>query len=162
MPAHVEPADSGPSRTILERLLGETEPVRRALYPVVIAAVALLVFYGRLDPNSVPLWLALAVGVLGLGGTEAARRVAWAPRTVGKTVTAYAEAWREHAEAEFERGLDSAEGPVEPGPAESAVTAELRVGAHRPDRCREVEGGRRCRLAPHREPDEGGVPHLYD
>jgi len=68
--------------TIIERVLGDTQPVRRALYPVIVAAVALLVFYGRLSAESVPLWLALAVAVLGIGGTELARQGVYAPRTV--------------------------------------------------------------------------------
>lgn len=151
-----------PAPGLLERLLGQTEPVRRALYPAIVAAVALLVFYGRLDPNSVPLWLALAVAVLGIGGTEAARHVAWSPRTVNRTVTHYVEAWQAHAEDEFARGLGEAATERTPDQL-AAQTAELRAqGAHRPDRCREVEAGRRCRLAPHPDPADGGLPHKFD
>lgn len=68
--------------TWTERVLGNTEPVRRAVYPMVAAVVALLVFYDRLSAESVPLWLGLAVAVLGIGGTELARQGAYAPRTV--------------------------------------------------------------------------------
>lgn len=92
---------STPGRTPLERLLGDTEPIRRALYPVVVAVVALLVAYGLLDAETVPLWLALAVAVLGPGGIEAARRVAWAPATVGR----YAEDWQAALADEYARGL---------------------------------------------------------
>lgn len=154
------PDEPAPRPGLLERLLGDTNPVRRGFYSVTIAVVALLVFYGRLDPNSVPLWLALAVAVLGIGGTEAVRAVAWAPRSVGRTVTRYAEAWRDHAEEEYARGVAVGEGSE---PPEHLPTTELRMpGAHRPDRCREVEGGRRCRLAPHADPAEGGMPHKFD
>jgi hypothetical protein len=155
---------------LLERLLGQTEPIRRAMYPVIVAAVALLVFYGRLDPNSVPLWLALAVAVLSIGGTEIARRVAWSPSSVddyGDEVLGNAERYiaelEEHAADEYARGVAAGAG-IERTPDElAAETAELRMpGAHRPDRCREVEGGRRCRLAPHADPTEGGMPHKFD
>jgi len=108
-------------RTLLERLLGDTEPVRRALYPVLVAVVALLVFYGRLDAGSVPLWLALAVAALGIGGTEAARAVAYSPATVGVV-----------AEDEFARG--------------KLVARYESYGEHDPNRCREVEDGYRCAL----------------
>jgi hypothetical protein len=155
------PDEPAPRPGLLERLLGETNPVRRALYPVVVAAVALLVFYGRIDPGSVPLWLALAVAVLGIGGTEAARAVAWAPRSVYGTVHRYADAWQEHAADEYARGVAAGAGRTPDQLA--AETAELRMpGAHRPDRCREVEDGRRCRLAPHPDPTEGGIPHKFD
>lgn len=149
--------------SLLERLLGETNPVRRALYPVVAAVVALLVFYGRLDPGSVPLWLALAVAVLGVGGTEAARAVAWAPRTAEAYADRVAEVWQTYAEDEYARGVAAgAEIDITPDQL-AAKTTELRApGAHRPDRCREVEDGRRCCLPPHRDPSEGGVPHKFD
>jgi hypothetical protein len=88
-------------RSRLERLLGETEPVRRALYPVVVCVVALLVAYGLLDAERVPLWLALAVAILGPGSIEAARAVAWAPATVAD----YGAGWHEALAGEYRRGV---------------------------------------------------------
>jgi len=160
---------STPSPSTLERLLGESEPVRRALYPVVVAVCALLVAYGLLDAERVPLWLALAVAVLGPGGIEAARRVAWAPATVG----AYAVQWRSALENEYARGIEdglrhAAEvGNDEPGehaadrgeptealPAQEAPTGLMRAPS-RATRCREIDEGRRCKLTR----DHDG-PHL--
>lgn len=96
------PSPARPST--LERLLGDTEPVRRALYPVVVAVVALLVAYGLIDAETVPLWLALAVTVLGIGGTEAARAVAYAPATVADE----AHAWQAALDDEYARGVADA------------------------------------------------------
>jgi hypothetical protein len=151
-------------RSTLERLLGDTEPVRRALYPIVVAVVALLVAYGLLDAERVPLWLALAVAVLGIGGTEAARRVAYAPATVAE----YGAEWHRALADEYERGVaDGMRAPAEviddepgqhavdrePGeptealPAQDAPTGLLMRAPSRATRCREVDGGRRCVLA---------------
>jgi hypothetical protein len=164
--------ETTPVPSALERVLGETEPVRRALYPVVVCVVALLVAYGLLDAERVPLWLALAVAVLGIGGTEAARAVAYAPATY----TGDAETWRaalteERARREaletelLERdepgahAADRARGDVDATgviPAQEAPTGLMRAPS-RAMRCREVDEGRRCLLTrdhegPHKMP----------
>lgn len=73
-----------------------TEPVRVALYPVAVALVALLVGYDLVTPERAPLWLAVVAAVAGGGlpilGAEVARRQAWSPATVRRTV----DEWREH------------------------------------------------------------------
>lgn len=51
----------------------DTEPVRVYLYPVLTAAVAVLVGYGVVDEEQASLWIALGTAVLGVGGTEVAR-----------------------------------------------------------------------------------------
>lgn len=161
-----------PRPSILERLLGDTEPVRRALYPVVVTVVALLVAYGLVDAETVPLWLALAATVLGVGGTEAARRVAYAPATV----VAYGASWHAALDDEYARGVADAlertpervahevldDEPGEhaaPEPAPATPTGEPTAALERQDaptglmrapsratRCREVDDGRRCVL----------------
>jgi hypothetical protein len=165
------PADD---RSRLEKLLGDTEPVRRALYPVVVAVVALLVAYGLLDAETVPLWLALAVAVLGTGGIEGARRVAWAPATVAT----FGAEWRAALEDEYARGVTAglqrtpeivAAEILDDEPGEHAVdrvrvddaavqreapTGILRAPS-RATRCREVDDGRRCVLA-----REHAGPHM--
>lgn len=50
-----------------------SEPVRTALYPVLVAIIGLLVAYGVLDEQGASLWLALAVAILGVSGVEVAR-----------------------------------------------------------------------------------------
>jgi hypothetical protein len=147
-------------RSPLERLLGDTEPIRRALYPVVVAVVALLVAYGLLDAERVPLWLGLAVAILGPGGIEAARRVAYAPATVRD----YGAGWREALDEEIARRealeVRALEQLDEPGQhaadrgeateqleAQDAPTGLLMRAPSRATRCREVDGGRRCVLA---------------
>jgi len=111
--------------TLVERVLGETEPVRRALYPMIVAAVALLVFYGRLSAESVPLWLALAVAVLGIGGTELARNGAYAPKTVAQIKA-----------EQYGHGVAD---------ALSRTADQLAVGSRL--QCPEVRDGARCALA---------------
>lgn len=49
-----------------------TESTRLWLYGVIIAAVALLSGYGLLGADEVPLWTALVVAVLGVGGPAVA------------------------------------------------------------------------------------------
>jgi hypothetical protein len=149
-----------PERTTLERLLGDTEPIRRALYPVVVAVVALLVAYGLLDAQRVPLWLGLAVAVLGPGGIEAARQVAYAPATVAE----YGAGWHAALADEYTRGVADGQHPevVDDVPGEHAAdrgeptdaleaqdapTGLLMRAPSRATRCREVDDGRRCVLA---------------
>lgn len=67
----------------LERLR-ETNPVRLALYPVAVAVVALLVWYGLVAEQAAPLWLALVAAALSAAGTEAARASVDSPRTVAE------------------------------------------------------------------------------
>jgi hypothetical protein len=43
-----------------------TRPVRKYLYAVTVAVVALLAGLNLIDPGAVPLWLALAAAVLGI------------------------------------------------------------------------------------------------
>lgn len=49
-----------------------TEDRRLWLYGVIIAGVAILSGYGILGPDEVPLWTALIVAVLGVGGPAVA------------------------------------------------------------------------------------------
>ena len=49
-----------------------TEERRLWLYGVIIAAIAILSGYGILGPDEVPLWTALIVAVLGVGGPAVA------------------------------------------------------------------------------------------
>ena len=50
--------------------MGELEPVRRALWPVAMATVALLGGYGVLTGELAVLWLGVVSAVLGIGGAE--------------------------------------------------------------------------------------------
>jgi len=168
---------TGDGRSALERILGDTEPVRRALYPVLVAVVGLLVAYGLLDAERVPLWLALGVAVLGVGGTEAARHVAYAPATVVE----YGRGWQAALDDEYARGVAAglertpervAQEILDDDPGEHAVdrvrdedaTGQLEAqdaptglmrAPSRATRCRTVEEGRRCYLT---RDHEG--PHL--
>lgn len=141
-------------RSALERLLGDTEPVRRALYPIVVCVVALLVAYGLLDAERVPLWLALAVAILGPGSIEAARAVAWAPATQRAVAAQWRDAYehevarREQLEADLldEPGQHAADrARTEQLPAQAAATGFMRAPS-RAMRCREVDASRRCVL----------------
>ena len=49
-----------------------TEERRLWLYGVIIAAIAILSGYGLLGPDEVPLWTALVVALLGIGGPAVA------------------------------------------------------------------------------------------
>lgn len=145
----------------LERLLGSTEPLRRALYPVAVALVALLVGYGVVDGERAALWIGLVVAVLVPGGIEAARRVTFAPATV----YAEARAWQAALDDAGARTPDQLAAELlddEPGEhaAPEPITEQLAVS--RLDRCREVEHGRRCRLRPHEATGPGGMPHKFD
>ena len=44
-----------------------SESTRHWIYTIVAAVIALLAAYGVLGPDEVPLWLALAAAVLGVG-----------------------------------------------------------------------------------------------
>jgi hypothetical protein len=106
--------------------LGDTEPVRRALYPVAAAVVALLVGYGVLSDATAVLWLGLAAAVLIPVGTEVARSAAWAPGSVDdRDLDWYArlDRWRDY---EYERGLaDAAVALDEPGEHAAPEPPEL-------------------------------------
>jgi len=52
---------------------GKLEPVRGYLYSILAPTVALLVGYGVVDQNWVPIVIGLGTGILGAGATEAAR-----------------------------------------------------------------------------------------
>lgn len=73
---------------LLGRLRG-SEPVRLYLYGALVPLLALLVYRSVLTPDEVPLWLALAAGVLGISGTEAVRGAVYSPAS---TADLYAEA----------------------------------------------------------------------
>lgn len=118
---------TAPSPTFVERWV-ELSPVRLALYPVVVIVVALLVAYGVVAAERAPLWLALAAAVLGVTGTEAARRVAYSPNTVA----AIRSRWVDHARSEYARGVADA---VHQTP--DRIAAGTR-------QCVEVRDGRRC------------------
>lgn len=49
------------------------EPVRTYLYGLLVPLAAVLVYYGVVDNESAPLWIALATGVLGVPAVEVAR-----------------------------------------------------------------------------------------
>lgn len=156
-------------RSALERALGTTEPVRRALYPVAVAVVALLVGYGIVDGQQAPLWIGLAVAVLVPGGIEAARHVVYSPATV----RSYGAGWQAVLEGEYARGIEDGlrhavevetdepgehaverAAPTDALPAQHAPTGLMRAQS-RATRCRETDGGRRCKLTR----DHDG-PHL--
>lgn len=96
--------------------LGEAEPIRRALWPVAIAVVTLLVGYGVLTEHLAALWLGLAAAVLIPGAAEVARSAAWAPESVDERDLDWLEhldAWREY---EYDRGVSDGRGDLdEPG-----------------------------------------------
>lgn len=50
------------------------EPVRSYVYTLLTPGVALLVFYGVVNSQAAPLWIAGATAVLGMTGVEVARR----------------------------------------------------------------------------------------
>jgi len=49
------------------------EPVRSYVYTLLVPVIGVLIFYGVLDDQAAPLWIALATAVLGVGGVETAR-----------------------------------------------------------------------------------------
>lgn len=55
---------------MLEKLT--SAQTRQWFYTVVTAALAVLVFYGVLTPDSVPLWLGLAAALFAISGTGTA------------------------------------------------------------------------------------------
>jgi hypothetical protein len=55
-------------------MISFTERTRHYLYGVVAAIIALLMGYGILGAEEVPLWIALAVAVLGVGTNTLASR----------------------------------------------------------------------------------------
>lgn len=145
-----ETVRKGAVQRAVEWLLGDTEPVRRALYGVLVPAVALLVAYGVLADVRAPLWIALGTAILGPAATESARAIAWSPRTAVE----YGERWQEHAEAEYARGVNTAlERTPEIVADEVGEHAADRYATTRANRCRSVESGRRCLLVrEHRGP----------
>jgi hypothetical protein len=90
--------------------LGDTEPIRRALWPVAVAIVTLLGGYGILTERTGALWLGLAAAILSAGGGELARGIAWAPGSVDERDLewfARLDAWRDY---EYERGVADGQG----------------------------------------------------
>lgn len=130
-----------PTPTLVERW-AVLSPVRLALYPVVLALVLLLVGYGAVAAEKAPLWLALAAAVLGVTGTETARRVAYSPNTVAVIRSR----WAEHATSEYARGVADALHSTPDGTAHP--------------QCRDVRGGRRCVLDAGHPPQGEGGGHL--
>lgn len=59
----------------------KTEPLRLYIYSLLAPLAAVLVLYGVVDGNAVPLLIALATAVLGVAGTEAARAKVASPQT---------------------------------------------------------------------------------
>lgn len=49
------------------------EPVRKYLYALLVPLTAVLVYYGIVDNESAPLWIAVATAVLGPTAVETAR-----------------------------------------------------------------------------------------
>lgn len=128
---HAAPEDTAPelesTPNRLVELWHELEPVRTRLYPVVATVVALLVHRGVVEGAESLLWLALAAALLGIAGTEAARRAVDSPATVN----AYGLAWQSFATDEYARGARDA---LHSTPDSIAA------------RCRDVRAGRRCLL----------------
>lgn len=69
-----------PDQGLLQRL-NLSEPVRLRLYTITAAVVALLVLYRVLEPGAVPVWLAVAAALLGIGATESTRAAVPSPLT---------------------------------------------------------------------------------
>jgi hypothetical protein len=112
----------------------ELSPVRLALYPVLLAVVALLVGYGVIDGERAALWIAAGTALLGISGVEAARKVAWSPATVTRLNaewTREATEWQAHSVDEYARG------------ARDALHATPDANGAR---CRDIRGGSRCLL----------------
>lgn len=105
-------------------------PVRFALYPVVVAVVALLVGYGVVTVDRAPLWLAVAAACLGIAGTEFARGGAWSPASVADRD----DRWANLTVDEYARGVADA----------LHATPDAAAGMQR---CRDVRGGSPCELA---------------
>ena len=106
---------------VLERLWA-TEPVRTALYAVIVLVVGMLVARGVIVESLVPVILAGVAGALGVAGTEVARSIAWAPATVQ---TARLDAYAQGVRAALGTTPDTAAGNRQ---------------------CTEVRDGRRCCL----------------
>lgn len=89
---------------LLSRLM-LTEPVRLWLYPVLLAVLGLAVAYGLVSDTVAPLWEALFLAVLGVGGrflVEGVRASVVSPRTA---IRAEFDAARVAVAAERERAL---------------------------------------------------------
>lgn len=85
----------GTPLTLLERWRA-AEPVRLALYPVLVALVGVGVATGVMQEAIEPALRALFVAILGLAGTEVARGGVYAPKTVAELdADAYAEGVRD-------------------------------------------------------------------
>jgi hypothetical protein len=87
------------------RRLQLTEPVRLYLYPVVVAAVAVLAAYGVVAPDVAPVWIALAGAVLSVGGPAVVERVRASVYSPRSATRAAFEGARAGAAAERERAL---------------------------------------------------------
>lgn len=53
--------------------LRNSEPVRLYLYPVALAVLGVLGYYGVVESGSVPVWTVLIGAALSVGGIETAR-----------------------------------------------------------------------------------------
>lgn len=73
----------GTPLTLLERWRA-AEPVRLALYPVIVSFVAWLVYRGLIVASEAPLILAVIAGLLGTAATEVARSQVDSPATVAE------------------------------------------------------------------------------
>lgn len=115
-------ADETTGGNALERLW-DTEPVRTALYAVIVLVVGMLVARGVIVESLVPVILAGVAGALGVAGTEVARSIAYSPATVQAVrLEAYATGVR----------------------AALHATPDSAAAGNR--RCREVRDGVRCPL----------------
>lgn len=133
--------------TLLQRW-ADAQPVRLYLYGLTVPVLGLCLAYGWVTQERVGPWLAVA-GALFLasaGGTELARRTAWAPRSVDRALDeadrrGFSDGLREAAQQQAVEG-------VQPATAQMASLG----------RCRHVEDGNRCVLPAH----PGAVVHAYE
>jgi hypothetical protein len=104
-----EPATTEPAAAVAPvgplRRLQLTEPVRLALYPVLVALLALAVAYGLVSDDVAPLWEALAAAVLGVGGLQGVELLRGAVYSQRSAVRATLDAHRAGVADERERGL---------------------------------------------------------
>jgi hypothetical protein len=116
--------------------LGDTEPVRRALWPVAVAVAALLVGYGVLTEHLAVLWLGVAAAILIPAGGEFARSVAWSPGSVDERDLEWYERLDKWRDYEYERGLADGTGagdePGEHAAPEPPAPATEQMRAVRP------------------------------
>jgi hypothetical protein len=120
----------------------DTEPLRLYLYGITVPVLGACLAYGWVTQEQMGAWLAVAAALF-LGSTmagELARRVAWAPQSVGLALD-------EQHQDSYAQGVEDAVHSATP-----ETVAMTRVRA-----CTEVKEGRRCTLPIH----PASVSHHY-